>query len=232
MFDDTLRAAKQVVAVFAHPDDAELSCFGTLRMLRKRGAEILLVVATCGETTRAPAAAGTRASEAALASSLLDAKLELLGLPDGHIRFDATTVANVELAMEQVDPDLVITHFPQERGFGHQDHATLAHVVTNVTLRRHPRATLVYAEPPALGHLFEPNLFVDVTDHFDVRLAAMGCHQTEQAKNFIQGDVAEHRARTWALRVFGSPESLSRRYEAFVVAKAMVLDPGAERVSG
>jgi LmbE family N-acetylglucosaminyl deacetylase len=72
---------------------------------------------------------------------------------------------------------------------------------------------------------------VDVTDHFDVRLAAMTCHHTEQAKSFIHGEVAEQRARAWALRAFGSAESLERRYEAFVVAKAMVIDPGSERYS-
>jgi LmbE family N-acetylglucosaminyl deacetylase len=222
MFGDLFRAPRKVVAVFAHPDDAELACFGTLCLLRDRGTEIALLVATNGETTGAPEA-GYRAGEAALASSMLGAKLDLLELPDGNITFDAATVTTVEDALGQAAPDVVITHFPQEGGFGHQDHATLAHVVTNVALRRHPMASLVYAEPPVLGYRFEPNLYVDVTSCFDRKLAAIDCHRTERAKSFVDGALVRERAKLWALRALGSREAIDRRYEAFVVVKGMAV---------
>lgn len=38
----------RLLAVFAHPDDAELTCFGTLARVIKAGGEVYVLVATRG----------------------------------------------------------------------------------------------------------------------------------------------------------------------------------------
>ena len=39
---------KSVLAAFAHPDDAELTCFGTLGLLQSRGYRVLVGIITDG----------------------------------------------------------------------------------------------------------------------------------------------------------------------------------------
>src|SRR5436853_247029 len=46
-----------VLAVFAHPDDAELTCFGTLGLLKSRGYRVLVGIITDGLAALDPARA-------------------------------------------------------------------------------------------------------------------------------------------------------------------------------
>jgi N-acetylglucosamine malate deacetylase 1 len=222
-----LCSVSSVAAVFAHPDDVELAAFGTLGLLHARGAEITIVVATNGERSRICSAPTERVESAYVSSSLLAAKLELLDLPDGHLRHDAGTISAIESAVSELDPQLVVTHFPQGYGFGHQDHAALAHATTNVVLRKHPAATLLYAEPPTSAHGFAPNLFVDITDHFALKMDAIRHHGTEGGKHFMEPSLVEQRARWWAAQALGELATDSRRFEAFQLAKGMVFTPRA-----
>ncbi|MFI6173829.1 PIG-L deacetylase family protein [Nocardia sp. NPDC051052] len=215
-----------VVAVFAHPDDAELTCFGTLALLRDSGAEVTIVVATNGGRSRTADINHDRIREAHEGQGLLSAKLELLGLPDGDVAHDASTVAAVEEVLQRVDPHIVITHYPQERRVGHQDHETIAHIVTNVAMRRHPGASILYAEPPVISTRFEPNLFVDVTDYFAEKLQAIGRHRTESTKFFMDPGVVEERAQWWTLQALHGTGDKSQRFEAFHLAKGVTVTKG------
>ncbi len=83
------------LAVYAHPDDPEVSCGGTLARWARGGAEVHLVVVNRGEkgaatpATDADALAAVRAAEVAEAAQVLGlAGCELLGLPDGETEND------------------------------------------------------------------------------------------------------------------------------------------------
>ena len=71
-----------VLALFAHPDDAEFLCAGTLAHLAERGASVHIVTMTAGDcgSTILPAAkiARIRRNEAARAAKLMGAEYSCL----------------------------------------------------------------------------------------------------------------------------------------------------------
>ena len=96
---------RRILAVYAHPDDPEVSCAGTLARWADEGAEVHLVICTAGDKGATHGGIAperlveTRAAEADAAAVVLGlAGHENLGLPDGEV--DNT----VELRRELVDP--------------------------------------------------------------------------------------------------------------------------------
>ena len=87
---------ERALAVFAHPDDPEVACGGTLARWASLGTEVHLVIACRGEKgsfdphTDPDALAASRAEEVARAADVLQlAGVEHLGYPDGEIENDA-----------------------------------------------------------------------------------------------------------------------------------------------
>src|SRR5687768_11652185 len=94
---ERIEAAPAVtLAVYAHPDDAEVSCGGSLARWAASGGEVHVVLCTQGDKGSSdpniePAAlAETRAAEAADAGARLGITAHhRLGYPDGEIEDDA-----------------------------------------------------------------------------------------------------------------------------------------------
>src|SRR5271165_5189238 len=88
-----------VIAVEAHPDDAEISCGGTLALLARQGYRVGIVDLTDGEPTPASPGPEVRLAEARAAAETLGAVLRVtLDLPNRRL-FDAFE-ALVALAKE------------------------------------------------------------------------------------------------------------------------------------
>ncbi len=82
----------RALAVYAHPDDADVSCGGTLARWAAAGAEVHVVICTSGDKGSSDPATDPselvrrRAGEAAAATRALGlAGHHLLGHPDGEI---------------------------------------------------------------------------------------------------------------------------------------------------
>jgi bacillithiol biosynthesis deacetylase BshB1 len=108
-----------ILAIAAHPDDAEMSCAGTLITAAAQGKKIGIVDLTRGELgTR-----GTpeiRAAEAAAASKILGLHVrENLGLDDGFFRNDREHQLPVIAAIRRYQPDIVLLNAIYDR---HPDH--------------------------------------------------------------------------------------------------------------
>ncbi|GAB2469281.1 bacillithiol biosynthesis deacetylase BshB1 [Hymenobacter qilianensis] len=108
-----------ILAIAAHPDDAEMSCAGTLLAEASRGKKIGIVDLTRGELgTR-----GTpeiRAAEAAAASRILGLHArENLGLADGFFYNDREHQLPIIAAVRRYRPDIVLLNAIHDR---HPDH--------------------------------------------------------------------------------------------------------------
>src|SRR4051812_20714594 len=114
---------ERVLAVVAHPDDAELLCAGTLARARQDGATIAVCVMCNGDkgqpATPIPDLAAVRRQEAAAAARLLGAELLTGDFPDGEL--SDTTEARRKLIeiYRGFHPTLVLTHSPADY---HPDH--------------------------------------------------------------------------------------------------------------
>ncbi len=71
------------LAIFAHPDDAELACYGALARLRRAGLPVHLVTVSPG--SRSSSEATDRVAEARTAAALIDAHLIIHELTDGDV---------------------------------------------------------------------------------------------------------------------------------------------------
>ncbi len=172
-----LPGSSRTVVVVAHPDDEAIMCGGTIRRLVDSGAEVTLVVATDGESSKSPRGTSDqvgalRIGDLEVSAALLGiARLERLRLPDGSLGdHEAELVAKLRVLVADVDPDVVITSWPYD---GHRDHEAVGRAVMELDL-----ADDVVVLGGEIWRPVEPDLLVDVTDVIDVKRAAINAHST------------------------------------------------------
>ncbi|PTE10139.1 hypothetical protein C9427_11340 [Mesorhizobium helmanticense] len=107
----------KILALGAHPDDIEIFMFGTMAAYATQGAELIFAIATDGAKggKSDPAAlARVRREEAAAAAGLLGATPHFLDFPDGALIADAALIAALKALIGDLQPDLAITHAPND----------------------------------------------------------------------------------------------------------------------
>jgi N-acetylglucosamine malate deacetylase 1 len=115
-----------VLAIFAHRDDAELTCAGTLIKLAAQGHRTGVLDLTAGEMG-SRGSAELREAEAARASAVMGLTVrENLGLPDAGIVNTPETRRLVTRVLRRLRPAIVIAPAQQGR---HPDHRVTAELV-------------------------------------------------------------------------------------------------------
>jgi bacillithiol biosynthesis deacetylase BshB1 len=175
-----------VLAVFSHPDDAELSVSGTLLKLKHLGYRTGILDLTEGEmgTRGTPA---IRAKEALNAAALLKVDVRLnLEQPDGHVQpTDEARTAFVRV-IRRHRPKLILTAPIDDP---HPDHANTARIVREgarlASMRRYDEGFgLGQISMPRLAHsiysrLVPPSFIVDVSDFAKEKMAAIRAHESQ-----------------------------------------------------
>lgn len=111
--------SSNVLVLAAHPDDAELSCGGTIKQLTSEGRTVVIVDCTAGEMgTR-----GTperRRDEAIAAAAILGVDTRLcLNMPDGRVAHTDDNINAVISVLRRVRPNLLLIPPAVDR---HPDH--------------------------------------------------------------------------------------------------------------
>jgi LmbE family N-acetylglucosaminyl deacetylase len=189
-----------VLAVYAHPDDADVGCGGTLARWAKGGTAVHLIVCTDGgKGTSDPGVqpkklAAERATELEASSELIGLTgVDNLGYRDGELtdseEFRHTLVARVR----ELRPDVVCGHDPSalffgESYFNHRDHRITGLALLDAVA---PAAALPHYFPDAgpphqvstvlLSGTLEPDDWVDVSDTIETKAAAVECHRSQFA---------------------------------------------------
>jgi N-acetylglucosamine malate deacetylase 1 len=115
-----------ILAFAVHPDDAELSCSGTLLVEKLAGKKTGLIDLTRGELgTRG--SAEIRKVEAAAAAKILQLDIrENLGFADGFFINDEVHQRQVIAAIRKYRPEIILCNAPEDR---HPDHGRSAQLV-------------------------------------------------------------------------------------------------------
>jgi LmbE family N-acetylglucosaminyl deacetylase len=191
------------LAVYAHPDDPEVSCGGTLARWAADGAAVHVVVATQGEKGSAdpavsPAAlAAQRAAEVREAAGVLGlAGVHLLERPDGELDGDVPGLrAELVALVRSVRPDTVVCPDPTAVFFGdgyvnHVDHRTIGWATLDAVAPAaasplyHPGGGAAHQVATVLlSGTLEPDVWVDVAGSLDVKVAALRCHRSQLAED-------------------------------------------------
>ena len=178
--------ALDVLAVMAHPDDAELLCGGALAASADRGERVgILSLTDGGKGTHG--SAEERALEAARAASILGiAVRESAGLPDAELLHTPEQRRIVVEWIRALRPRVVVTHWTSGR---HPDHRVAAELVADACflagLKRYPAGgqpfrpfKLVYAT--AFREDADPPSFVvDVTAQMERKLDAIAAYGSQ-----------------------------------------------------
>ncbi len=171
----------KILAVGAHPDDAEIYMFGTLLAAKARGDSIAIGIATDGSKGGAgdPAIlAGTRKAEAQAAAAIFDAEPRFLGFPDGALTADAQLVGALKLLITEVRPHLILTHAPNDY---HGDHRALSEAVR---IAASFSAPVLWADT-MMGVGFAPTHYVDITAPFAEKARAILAHSSQDPERFV-----------------------------------------------
>jgi LmbE family N-acetylglucosaminyl deacetylase len=221
---------KTVLAVFAHPDDAELTCFGTLGLLKAQGYRVLVGIITDGLAGLDPARAPDRVWEAKQASDIMGFELLRGEQPDGDLQYSSALIVQIEDWVRDYAPAVVITHDYNPTGIDHQDHLAVARAVLNVAHRRPGIELLLQVEPSRGSRSFEPNMFVEVGAFATKKLAAIACHKSQSHKDYLQPRYIALRSDWWvAVSGISSPSigPGDPHVEAFRIARASVFRASA-----
>lgn len=215
-------ANHHAVAVVAHPDDAELMCYGTLRRLREAGCAVSVLIVTRGvggvsvidhaRGVRIPD--GTRLDESLAAYDGTGIDVECLGLADGALVADKALISAIEGVLHRLGCTMLITH-ALDAGNDHQDHAAVGAAAANAASRVPSCTTVLHGEPHAPRSAFQPNVLVDITDLIDDKIASLKHHQTQAGRWYLTDEFTRHRACASAWRLVPTLAAEGRLYEAF-----------------
>jgi bacillithiol biosynthesis deacetylase BshB1 len=229
-----------VLAVFSHPDDAELTAAGTLIKMKALGYRTGVLDMTRGEmgTRGTPEVRAEEAREAARVMGL-DVRLNL-EQPDGHVWVTEAARTALVRVIRTYRPKVIITAHWDDPHPDHSNTARLAREAARLaSMRRYDEAAGQGAvRVPALAHsaysrLVAPSFIVDISDHIEDKMRAIRAHRSQfydpesqdpvtriSEKNFLEQ--LEHR---W--RYVGSLIGVAAG-EAFYVREALnVHDPVA-----
>jgi LmbE family N-acetylglucosaminyl deacetylase len=176
----------RILAVGAHPDDIELGCGATLALFKQRGHEVYLLVLTKGEASGDPR---LREKECKQSAQTIGAdKLFFGNLNDTKITDGVATIMAIERLINELKPDIIFAHSHKD---GHQDHRNVG--MAALSAARNSKKVLLYESPAALRE-FLPQLYVDVTSTFDVKLKALKAFGTQVSKVYFKGQDLNQKA--------------------------------------
>lgn len=185
-----------LLAIGAHPDDAELTCGGTLIKAARQGHATGIIDLTGGESGTY-GDRDTRAEEAERAARVLGAQVRLnAGLPDAGLHnTDQTRRVVVEL-IRRLRPRVVILPYPVGR---HPDHRIASELGRDASylsgLKNYPADgaphrpekviyTLAYREDAV-----KPTFVVDITAEFETKLEAIRCYASQFEGKMAAGEI-------------------------------------------
>jgi LmbE family N-acetylglucosaminyl deacetylase len=198
------RRFASAVALFAHPDDAEFSCGGTMAAWAKGGTEIHYVVVTDGSAgSNEPGKTREEISEVRLreqraACEVLGVKsVTFLGEVDGMLEVNLDTRRKVCREIRRLRPEVIVAPDPSRLWYGtgyvnHWDHKQAGLLALTAVMPDAPTRVMFseledegiepYEVPNLLLSGNEPDTYVDITGTIDIKLEALAQHVSEEGE--------------------------------------------------
>jgi LmbE family N-acetylglucosaminyl deacetylase len=205
---DVIEDVTRALVVMAHPDDVDFAAAGTIATWTDAGVEVAYLIVTDGDAggfdddlPREEMGPLRRAEQIAAAKCVGVTDVRFLGYPDGRVEATLDLRRDIARVIRQVRPDRMVIPNPernyQRLGPSHPDHRAVGSAALDAVF---PDARNPYAFPelrtagleawtvrevwisggPSAQH------FVDVTEVFERKLAALRAHvsQTAQSEGF------------------------------------------------
>jgi len=194
-----------VLCIAAHPDDLDFGAAGTIAGLVQAGVGVSYLICTRGEqggfddTPRAEMPALREKEQRAAAAVLGVSDLRFLDFRDGWLEPNHELIGQIVRTIRQVRPERILVTSPERNwariGASHPDHLAAGEATIRAV---YPAARNPFAYP----HLRDdegleawtvpevwlsadprPDTFVDITDQFERKLAALTAHASQTSHN-------------------------------------------------
>jgi LmbE family N-acetylglucosaminyl deacetylase len=203
------------LVLFAHPDDAEFGCGGTVAAWASEGTEVHYVVITDGSAgnnepgwTR-PEISRVRKQEQRAAAEVLGVRtVTFLDFPDGMLEVNLDTRRAVTREVRRIRADVLVAPDPSRRWSGrayinHADHRAAGELALCAVMPDSPSrpqfAELLEEglEPFEIPNLWlvaeEADTYVDITKTIDLKVEALTKHRSQGVEDDLQW--VRHRAK-------------------------------------
>ena len=190
----------RATAIYAHPDDPDVSCGGTLASWTGAGCVVELVICALGDKGTSdpsvdPAAlAARRRGEALKSSAVLGvSRTTFLGHPDGELGDGTLLRRELVAAIRESRPEVVVCPDPGALFFGehyynHRDHREVGFAALDAAsdagmpLYHRDAGAPHRVRSVFLSGTLTPNVCVDISASVDVKADAVACHESQIAE--------------------------------------------------
>ena len=188
---------KIALGIFAHPDDAEFMCTGTLSLLKKSGWSIHIATIARGdkgtnEFSRKEISS-IRKAEASKSAELIGGHYHCLEFEDVYIFYDRDTINRTTGLIREIHPGIVFTASPNDYMIDHEitsqivQTACFSSGIKNMEINEEsfePVPYLYYCDPlegkDKFGNSIQPSIYVDVKSEMDIKERMLSCHASQR----------------------------------------------------
>lgn len=212
-----------VLAIFAHPDDMELTVGGTLLKIKSLGYKTGALDVTQGEMGTRGTIEG-RAEEAREAARILKLDTrENLELPDGHVWVTEETRTKLVRVLRRLKPKVILT---QQFDDPHPDHNHIAQLVREsarlASMKNYDgnfgqeRTNVPMIAHNVFSFRVLPSFIVDISDFLEQKMQAIAAHKSQ----FYNPESKELETRLTSKDFLEELETRSRYFGSLIGVKA------------
>jgi LmbE family N-acetylglucosaminyl deacetylase len=188
---------KVALGIFAHPDDAEFLCAGTLSLLRDSGWDVHIATLAPGDKGTAvysrEEVSVIRRAESARAAGIIGGTYHCLEFEDVYILYNKESLNKTTGLIRRVKPAVVFTSSPADYMLDHEisslivQTACFASGMKNMEVDEKPFEPvpyLYYCDPmegkDKLGKPINPSIYVDITGSIGIKEKMLACHESQR----------------------------------------------------
>jgi LmbE family N-acetylglucosaminyl deacetylase len=193
---DPLAKKLKVVVFGGHPDDPESGAGGLIATLTKQGHEVICAYGTAfrgGRTFFDRPEAEVRREEATAACKVLGAAPNFFPYANEKLQADGPTLKAISAWLDEVKPDIVVTHWPLDT---HPNHHAVSSLVWQCYKRKGGWSLYFFEVMTGQQTIaFEPDLYLDLAPVREVKKRALDEHRSQEPEAIWVAHERMHRRR-------------------------------------
>ncbi|KPL16870.1 MAG: hypothetical protein AMS26_02975 [Bacteroides sp. SM23_62] len=188
---------KSILAFFAHPDDAEILCAGTLSLLQKAGYNIHIATIAAGDKGTASHSREEiiriRRTEAIKAAGIIGGSFHCLELEDVFIFYQRESIEKASVLVRNIQPEIVFTHSPDDYMVDHEMTSKILQTacftagMKNLLIPEKPFGPVPYLyytdaveSKDKLGRRIDLSIWVDISSAIDTKEKMLAAHASQR----------------------------------------------------